>query len=81
MKRSELEKFLGKTVEILLFDGDSYGGELHKTNEERFKSNAELYLKPNFYFIINPNPNLSFYNSCVSGLFRSTHVSKILCIK
>lgn len=34
MKRSDLEKFLGKTVEITIFDGDTYSGILHKTGAE-----------------------------------------------
>ena len=44
MKRSELEKYLGQKVEIKLFDGDILKGVLHKTGEEQFKDNLNLYL-------------------------------------
>lgn len=75
MLKAELEKHLGKTVEITLFDGDIYRGELHKTGEEKFKGNAELYLKPNRYFITNSS--LPIFNCCVSDIFRCSHVKKI----
>lgn len=67
MKRSELEQHLGKVVEITLFDNDVITGELHKTGEETFKNNANLYLPQKRYFLINPQ-------SC---LFRSSHVKKL----
>lgn len=35
MKRSELEKYLGKTVEVTIF-GETLRGILHKTDEEQF---------------------------------------------
>ena len=54
MKREELEKHLGRTVEITLFDGDTIKGELHKTREERFKNEPNLYIPYNYYFLINP---------------------------
>ena len=34
MKRSELEKYLGKTVKVTLFNGDAYTGELHNNKGE-----------------------------------------------
>ena len=40
MKRSELEKYLGKRVTVTLFDGDVISGELHKTGEEAFKNRS-----------------------------------------
>ena len=58
MKRSELEKYLGQKVEIKLFDGDILKGVLHKTGEEQFKDNLNLY-------DVGP---------CVSCMFRSSHV-------
>lgn len=67
MKRSELEQHLGKVIEITLFDNDVITGELHKTGEETFKNNANLYLPQKRYFLINPQ-------SC---LFRSSHVKKL----
>lgn len=67
MKRSDLEQHLGKTVTITLFDNDVITGELHKTGEETFRNNANLYIPRKWYFLINPQ-------SC---LFRSSHVKKL----
>ena len=66
MKRSELEKYLGKSVTIKLFDGDIITGELHKTGEERFKYDHNLYLPKNLYFLMPQ-----------SVLFRCSHVKKL----
>ena len=68
MKRSELEKNLGQKVEIKLFDGDLLKGVLHKTAEEQFKDNLNLYLPQKRYFITDD------VGSCISCLFRSSHV-------
>lgn len=67
MKRSELEKYLGKTVTVTLFDNEVATGELHKTGEEMFKDNHNLYLPQKWYFLINPQ-------SC---LFRCSHIKKL----
>lgn len=67
MKREELEKYIGKIVEITLFDGDVIKGELHKTREERFKSEPNLYVPNNYYFLINPQ-------SCI---FKFSHVKTL----
>lgn len=67
MKRSDLEKYLGKKVTITLFDNDVITGELHKTGEEQFKNDANLYLLQKRYFLTSPQ-------SC---LFRSSHVKKL----
>ena len=69
MKREELEKHLGNIVEITLFDGDIIKGELHRTREERFKNEANLYIPYNYYFLINPQ-------SCI---FKCSHVKKLNC--
>lgn len=71
MKRVELEKFLGKKVEVKVFNGDVIQGVLHKTGEEMFKSNLNLYIPKNRYFLTNDN------YECISYLFRSSHVKKI----
>ena len=71
MKRAELEKFLGKKVEVKLFNGDIVQGILHKTGEEMFKSNLNLYIPENRYFLTDDN------DKCISYLFRSSHVKKI----
>lgn len=67
MNRKFIETFLGKNVEIVLFDKEVIRGEFHKTREEKFKSNNNLFLPKNYYFVINPQ-------SC---LFRSSHIKKI----
>ena len=67
MKRSDLEQYLGKTVTITLFDNEVITGELHKTGEEIFRNNANLYIPRKWYFLINPQ-------SC---LFRCSHVKKL----
>ena len=67
MKRSDLEQYLGKTVTITLFDNEVITGELHKTGEEIFRNNANLYIPRKLYFLINPQ-------SC---LFRCSHVKKL----
>lgn len=66
MKRSELEMHLGKTVTITLFDNDVITGVLHKTGEEQFKHDPNLYLPKNWYFL--------FPQSC---LFKCSHVKRL----
>lgn len=68
MKRDKLEKFIGKRVTIILTDGDEVTGELHKTGEDMFKNDANLYIQKNYYTLINPKCHL---------IFRSSHVKKI----
>lgn len=68
MQRQELEKYLGKTVEITLFDGDILKGELHKTGEEQYENNPDLYLPRDYYFVVDTEPDT---------IFRSSHVTKI----
>lgn len=67
MKRSELEKYINKKVEIELLDGEQVKGELHKTGEKQFVNNDNLYIPRNYYFCIEPQ----------SFLFRSSHVRKV----
>lgn len=45
MKREKLEQYLGKKVKITLFDGEVIKGELHKTGEEQFKNDPDLYIR------------------------------------
>lgn len=75
MKHSELEKFLGKTVEITIFDGDTYSGILHKTGEEQFKNNCNLYLPKKYYFVVDDCGIL-----CGNCIFRCSHVGKLRLI-
>lgn len=67
MKRSDLEQHLGKDVAITLFDNDVITGELHKTGEEMFKNDDNLFLPQKWYFLLKPQ-------SC---LFRCSHVKKL----
>lgn len=66
MKRSDLERYLGKTVEVTLFDGSIVKGELHKTGEEKFKFDRNLYTPQKLYFCLPQ-----------SELFRCSHVKKL----
>lgn len=72
MKRADLETFLGKMVELKLFDGSVICGCLRKTQDETFKGNPNLYLPKNFYFV-TANADSTVVISC---LFRSSHVRK-----
>ena len=67
MKRTELEQYMGKVVTITLFDNDVITGELHKSGEEMFKNDPNLYLPQKRYFLINPQ-------SC---LFRVSHIKRL----
>ena len=71
MTREALEKYLGQKVEIKLFDNTISRGILHKTGEEMFKNNANLYVPRNRYFCTNNN------GECISCLFRVSHVRKL----
>lgn len=73
MKRTDLETFLGKMVELKLFDGSVIRGCLRKTQEGIFKSDPNLYLPKNFYFV-TANADSTVVISC---LFRSSHVRKV----
>lgn len=52
MKRSELEKYIGESVEVKLFDGDTMQGVLRKTGTEEVRNNPNLYLKRGYYFYL-----------------------------
>lgn len=67
MTRVELDKLIGKKVTITLFNNDVIRGELHKSGEDMFIHDVNLYLPQNFYFCINPQ-------SC---LFRCSHIRRI----
>lgn len=71
MKRENLENFLNKKVEIALCTNDIIQGILHKTRDEQFKDNPNLYLPKNFYFCTEPQ----------SYLFRISHVKYITLLK
>lgn len=73
MKRSILESYLGKRVEVKLFDGSVCKGYLHKTGEEQFKRDPNLYWQRNLYFVTAEKETM-FSNSC---LFRTSYVKSI----
>ena len=54
ISKNELEKYLGKIVEITIIDGDKYTGELHKTGEEQFKCDPNLYIPKKLLFCNRP---------------------------
>ena len=66
MKRSELEKYLGTKVKVVLHGGDFVTGILGKT--EDVKDDPNYYLNPKYYFV---SPNIRHL------IFRCSHVKKI----
>ncbi len=68
INRKIVENHLGKRVKIKLFNGVICEGELHKTGEERFRGNNNLYIPQNYYFTYNPHNN---------WIFRSSHIVSI----
>lgn len=69
INREKVEKYLGKKVEITLLDNKIVIGELHKTGEEKYKWNNNLYFPRNYYFVE--------INSNYSYIFRVSHIKKI----
>ncbi len=66
MTRVELEKNLGKLVEIVLFDGKIVEGYLQKTGSEKIKNNLNLFIPKNYYFMTAESES----KICVSHLFK-----------
>ena len=73
MKRSDLEQYLGKFVEIKIFNGDIVKGYLQKTGDEKFKNDLNLYLPKNLYFVTATRDSIV----CISWLFRTSYVKSI----
>ena len=69
INREVVESYLGKKVEIKLFDGEIVVGKLHKTGEEQYKANNNLYFPKKYYFV-------EVYGK-TSCLFRSSHIRRI----
>lgn len=65
-KKAQVEEALGKSVQLTFYDGNTLCGELHKTGEERFKNDPNLYLPKGFYTILGSHL-----------IFRSSHVKQI----
>lgn len=72
MKREQLEKYLKKKVRIRLFDGEEIEGCLRKSGEDDFKNNPNLFIPKNYYFLTDGSLN------CISCMFRTSHVIKIV---
>lgn len=75
MKRLDLEKYLGRNVEVTIFDCDTYTGILHRSGENAFKDDPNLYIPQNRYFLTDHK------GACVSCLFRTSHVKVLKEIK
>lgn len=73
MTRNELEKYLGKKVQIRLFDNETITGFLRKTGDKAFKNAPNLYIPQNEYFLTN-SVNSSV---CATCLFRVSHVKNL----
>ena len=69
INREVVESYLGEKVEIKLFDGEKIVGKLHKTGEEQYKHNNNLYFPKKYYFV-------EVYGK-TSCLFRSSHIRRI----
>lgn len=54
MKRSELEKHIGESVEVKLFDGDTMQGVLRKTGTEEVRNNPKGYRRSMMQQAENP---------------------------
>lgn len=76
MKRSELEKHIGESVEVKLFDGDTMQGVLRKTGTEEVRNNPNLYLKGGYYFLSHKDTYV-----CKSCLFRVSHIKSLTDIE
>lgn len=77
MKRSELEKYLGKHVRITLDNGRVEEGYLYKTRDEKFKSNPNLYFPDKRYFTTDTETSLDSN----SWIFRCSHVKKLVLME
>lgn len=75
MTRKELEENLGRKLQIRLFDGGEIKGILHKTNEERYKNDPNIYLRQKFYFLADEAGN------CITCLFRVSHIQNCKTVR
>lgn len=75
MKRDELEKYLGQKVNIVLFDNYTLNGILHKTKDDLFIHDPNIYFLRNYYLLTDD------YYKCISCLFRCSHVKKVKILK
>lgn len=67
MRRTDLEKYLGKEVELKICGDEMMQGVSHKTGEDEFKHDPNLLLPQNMYFLM-PERKYLFRSSHVKGL-------------
>ena len=72
MKRSYLEKHIGKCGDVKIFDGDKLTGFLWKTGTEVLKNDPNHYLKGGYYFLSNKGTYV-----CKSCLFRVSLIKSL----
>lgn len=72
MTRTELEQHLGKRVKITLFDETVIDGFLHKTGEESFKNEPNLYVPRNYYFCTASQSQVP-----ISYIFKVSHIKEL----
>ena len=70
MTRTELEQYLGKEVEVTLYDGTIVQGVLHKTGEKKFQNDSNLFIPKNYYFCESEQNKAT----CI---FRVSHIEEI----
>ncbi len=73
MDKNKIDKYLGKTVEVTIIDGSTLQGELHKTGEEIFKNEPNLYTPRNYYVLVNPQTLQANKHT----IFKCSHVQKL----
>lgn len=67
MVRNKVDLFLGKKVEIELFDGSIEKGIFYKTGDIKFKNYPSNWLLSNYYFV----------DTKINRFIRSSHIKKI----
>lgn len=67
MTRLDVEQYLGKQVVVILWSGDDYTGELHKTRDKSCEGDMNLMIPKNYYFCAGSNT-----------IFRCSHIRRIL---
>ena len=72
MKKAELEKYLGKRVNLILFDEDSISGILCSTSDKRLSKEEPWMIPKNSYFLVKE----SIYEKG-NIFFKCSHVKKL----
>jgi hypothetical protein len=72
MKRVDLEKYLGKRVNLIFFDDQSISGILCSTSDKRVSKEMERERLKNYYFLVQEN----IYEKG-NLYFKCSHVKKL----